>query len=147
MRFLITNSKAALLGQPLEEPSRSKSNLEWRLFTTGHIVIGFLVFTAWNIYYIYFLSQRGSSETRANRTVEEQRTVLQTFGSAIFHAFQCHNTFLLPWKKGGPKSKVANSQSYFPIGFGWCRYKCHLPLPKTSPAILYLWRGRNAETG
>lgn len=31
MRFLITNSKAALLGQRLEEPSRSKSNLEWRL--------------------------------------------------------------------------------------------------------------------
>jgi len=136
-----------------------KIEIEFRMetFTTGHIVIGFLVFTAWNICYIYFLSQRGSSETRANRTVEEQRTVLQTFGSAIFHAFQCHNWFLLhafqchnwfllPWKKG-PKSKVANSHSYFPIGFGWCCSKCHLPLPKTSPAILYLWRGENAETG
>lgn len=125
-----------------------KIEIEFRMetFTTGHIVIGFLVFTAWNICYIYFLSQRGSSETRANRTVEEQRTVLQRFGSAIFHAFQCHNWFLLPWKKG-PKSKVANSHSYFPIGFGWCCSKCHLPLPKTSPAILYLWRGENAETG
>ena len=117
MWFLITNSKPALLGKPLEEPS--KSILEWRLLQLDILSLDFWVLQR-EIYIFIPTWFKWNTSLIVKASSGREEKVLQILGSKIFHALETKNPttrlILLPWKKGNDQSSKFS---------GWCS-KCLL---------------------
>ena len=145
-----------------ETPRRTHENGFWNgdFCATGHTFVGILGFTAWNVSFRFRRNTSLISKANGGRVnnivtdiwlsditcVGNQKSNIKLISFILKERerpkFQILMSMFPPSldyleRKG--KTKFANFHVYVPTQFGW-RSKCHLPSPKMTSAILYLWR-------
>jgi len=99
-------------------------------FATGHLFIGIFRFTTWDVSF-WFKANGGSVNNIVTAIWLNDITCIGNQKSNI--------KLILFILKEREKTNVPNFHVYVPTKFGWCS-KCHLPSPKMTSSILYLWR-------